>query len=286
MPVNSQTAPPELTGGPRQLVRSPEQVALELPIAGPTSRVFAFSIDFAIMALCEAVVAVAVIYLLVTLFDLGEWLGIGESGSFEFSAEIDQASGSQLFLLAQAVFGLAQFAIQWGYFVCFEMLMQGRSPGKAIAGLRVVRDGGLPLGFRESALRNLVRLVDMLPTAYLVGLVAMIASPDCKRLGDMAAGTIVVREDRPARAMPIDVGATGAAVFRFDRDQLRALGAAEVRLIRQTLRRLESLSEHRQAEVLGRATQVLCERIEYVEEVPPQSRRGFLVALLRASEEA
>ena len=66
---------------------------------------------------------------------------------------------------------------------------------------------------------------------------------------------------------------------------LAALGATEVRLIRQTLRRLEALSRPRQQEVLARATELLCERMQYPEDVPPQSRRAFLVALLRATEE-
>ena len=168
-------SPPSATpSAPRQVVLSPEQVALELPIAGPTSRIFAFTIDLALMIALQGVIALAVIYLLVNLFDLSDWLGIGENGNYQFNAEIDGESTSRILMIAQAVFVLVEFAVQWGYFVCFELLMQGRSPGKAVAGLRVVCDGGLPIGFRESAIRNLVRFVDMLPTAYLVGLVAMV----------------------------------------------------------------------------------------------------------------
>lgn len=279
--------PHQSPAAPRQVVRSPEQVALELPIAGPSSRVYAFSIDFAVMIAAQTLIAAAAIYLLANLFDFGEWLGIGESGTFEFNAEIDGRSGSRILMIAQAIFLLVQFAIQWGYFVCFELLTQGRSPGKAVAGLRVMRDGGLPIGFRESAIRNLVRIVDMLPTAYLVGLVAMLVSKDGKRLGDLAAGTIVVREDRPERAPPLELEAQPAgSVFRFDRDQLRALGMTERRIIRQTLRRLDTLSSQRQAEALARTTHVLCTRMQYPEAIAAPSQRAFLVALLRAVEEA
>jgi uncharacterized RDD family membrane protein YckC len=272
---------------PRQVIRSPEQVALELPIAGPSSRVFAFLIDFGLMLVAQGLIAAAVLYGVVSLFDLREWLGVGENGSYQFDAQIDEASASRIWLIAQAIFVLVQFAVQWGYFVCFELLMQGRSPGKAVAGLRVVRDDGLPVGLRESAIRNLLRIVDMLPTAYLVGLVAMVMSRDGKRLGDLAAGTLVVREDRPRQALPIDLAPAGSeSVFRFDREQLRALGSAEIRLARQTLRRLEGLPPDRCDEVLARATEALCERMAYLEEVAAHDRRAFLMALLRAAEEA
>ena len=62
-----------------------------------------------------------------------------------------------------AVWIIVEFVFQWGYFVICELLMQGRSPGKAALGLRVVRDGGLPISLRESMVRNLMRVVDMLP---------------------------------------------------------------------------------------------------------------------------
>jgi len=279
--------PREIPLAPHQIVRSPEQVALELPIAGPTSRIFAFLIDFSLMTLGQLVIAGALIYVMASAFDLGDWLGIGENGSFRFDAQIDEASGERILLLAQAIFILVEFLVQWGYFVCCEMLMQGRSPGKAYAGLRVVRDGGLPIGFRESALRNLVRAVDMLPTAYVIGFVSMLISAQGKRLGDFAAGTLVVREDRPQPALPLrNPPESVDTVFRFDRGQLRAVGAAERRLIRQTLRRLDGLSEDRRAQALARATEVLRARMEYPEEIPPGTQYAFLVALLRAAEEA
>jgi uncharacterized RDD family membrane protein YckC len=285
--VSFESPPSATPSAPRQVVLSPEQVALELPIAGPTSRIFAFTIDLALMIALQGVIALAVIYLLVNLFDLSDWLGIGENGNYQFNAEIDGESTSRILMIAQAVFVLVEFAVQWGYFVCFELLMQGRSPGKAVAGLRVVRDGGLPIGFRESAIRNLVRFVDMLPTAYLVGLVAMVLSPDGKRLGDLAAGTVVVREDRPQRALPLEFDAQPSdTVFRFDREQLVALGMAERRLIRQTLRRIDTLSPERRAEALARTTEVLCARMQYPEQVAGPHQRAFLVALLRAAEEA
>lgn len=80
------------------------------------------------------------------------------------------------------------------YYVVCEMAMAGQSPGKRLAGLRVVRANGTPLTFTDSAIRNIVRLVDLLPGFYTVGLIAVFCSRQCQRLGDMAAGTIVVKE--------------------------------------------------------------------------------------------
>jgi len=80
------------------------------------------------------------------------------------------------------------------YYVACEMAMGGQSPGKRMAGLRVVRADGTPLTFTDSAIRNIIRLVDMLPGFYTVGVFALFFSRLSQRLGDMAAGTVVVKE--------------------------------------------------------------------------------------------
>ena len=91
---------------------------------------------------------------------------------------------------------IVQFTVQWGYYVLFEALNDGQTPGKRLLRLRVVRDGGYSVTFSASAVRNLVRIVDMQPgPLYLVGTLGMLMSRSGKRLGDLAAGTIVVEED-------------------------------------------------------------------------------------------
>jgi hypothetical protein len=80
------------------------------------------------------------------------------------------------------------------------MLFNGRSPGKRLAGLRVVRVGGQPVGFLASALRNLLRLIDFLPTFNILGSVLILSTTRNQRLGDLAAGTIVIREKVAAEA--------------------------------------------------------------------------------------
>ena len=81
-----------------------------------------------------------------------------------------------------------------GYFMFFELVMRGQTPGKRSMKIRVVRDDGTPVGANEVLIRNLLRMVDFLPAGYALGAMVMFPSPLAKRLGDIAAGTIVVKE--------------------------------------------------------------------------------------------
>jgi hypothetical protein len=86
------------------------------------------------------------------------------------------------------------FLIWWGYFVLFETVWSGQTPGKRMLGLRVVRDQGFPVDFRTVLIRNLVRAADFLPGLYGIGVLFVWFHPQYKRLGDLAAGTLVIRE--------------------------------------------------------------------------------------------
>jgi uncharacterized RDD family membrane protein YckC len=194
-----------------------------------------------------------------------------------------QRSSAMLFLIA--IFLVLQLVTEWSYFICVEFVTGGRSLGKAIMHLRVLRDDGLPITLRDCGVRNLLRAVDMLPSAYLLGLIAMLASPYGKRLGDLAAGTVVIRLDRPEPALPIALPDAGASAFRFDREQIGRMGPAERQLLRQTLRRLETLTSEQKRDALERTTLALCRRLGYPP-VEPAERDAFLRALLRAIEAA
>lgn len=94
---------------------------------------------------------------------------------------------------------LVLFLLYWGYFLGFEAAWDGQTPGKRWMGIRAVADGGFPITPGAAAVRNLLRLVDLQPVAfYFVGAVTMLMNREAKRLGDLAAGTIVIR-DRPTR---------------------------------------------------------------------------------------
>ena len=92
------------------------------------------------------------------------------------------------------------FVLQWVYFTAFELAWHGQTPGKRVAGIRVIRNGGYPLGFLGAMVRNLVRVIDMLPGPYGIGLTVAFLDPKRRRLGDLVAGTLVVRVREPALA--------------------------------------------------------------------------------------
>ena len=165
-------------------IATPEGVSLELPLAGVGSRFVALLVD----TLLQGVIFVGVIVLLVV------------SGGDGFTAF--------------AVMGFTVFSLLFVYPVAFELAAGGRTPGKRWSSLRVVCDNGSTVTFRASALRNLVRLVDMLPGLYLVGAIAIFATRNNQRLGDLAAGTIVVREPRAGAVATRDVRGHGGGRAR------------------------------------------------------------------------
>jgi uncharacterized RDD family membrane protein YckC len=146
-------------------IATPEGVDLELILAGVGSRFASALVDFTIQAVL--VTAVGIVLTVTGVFDSGWGYAVGT---------------------------LITFAVFAGYDVSFEVLASGRTPGKRMNGLRVVRTDGTPVRFLTSAIRNLLRLVDFLPSFYLVGIGAVLATRRNQRLGDLAAGTLVVRE--------------------------------------------------------------------------------------------
>lgn len=165
-----------MTFDDRMTISTPEGIDLEVLLAGLGSRFAAGAFD--------SLIQVAVLL----LFSLAFLVGGAGSG------------------LSQAVFYLLSFVMIFGYYVIFETLNRGRTPGKALAGLRVVRLGGQPVGFMPSAIRNIVRLADGFNIITFViaplGMVSILATNKNQRLGDLAAGTVVIREPR-ARAVAV-----------------------------------------------------------------------------------
>lgn len=179
----------------RHHVETPEGIDLVLRPAGALPRILAFAIDLLIRG--------AILLLMFIILGFLGQFGVG--------------LGSILF-----------FLVNWWYMVLFEVLRQGRSPGKQIMGLRVVHDDGTPVGWGASLTRNLLRFVDMLPFGYCLGLISCLSHPSFKRLGDLAAGTLVVyREDSSSRPV-IPEGDSERAPFRLSLNEQRALqGFAE-----------------------------------------------------------
>ena len=211
-------------------VETPELVLLSYSIAGVGSRVLAALTDLAICLVAVFALVLAVVVLEPRLPSAG------------------RVSASW----AAAVLILAQFAVLWGYYVLFEGLMDGQTPGKRIHRLRVVREGGFSVGFGTSAVRNLVRIVDMQPVLfYLVGLASIFATRRGQRVGDIVAGTLVVREGlreqaasspAPAARRPEPVGAPALQT---------ALSEEEFRVLDRFVQRWDSLEPPRRAAIAG-----------------------------------
>jgi uncharacterized RDD family membrane protein YckC len=162
-------------------IDTPEQIALELPLAGIGSRFLALAIDTLIQS----------IFYLITAFIFILSLPVGSS-VFTFLPR----------LLGPALAIFILFAIYWGYFAFFETLWKGQTPGKRYAGIRVIKDSGRPINAFEAIGRNLMRAVDGLPGIYGVGIVCMMCNRQSRRLGDFVAGTVVVHEKPTEDARP------------------------------------------------------------------------------------
>ena len=159
-------------------IDTPEQVELQFAVAGIGSRFVAQLLDFLI---------VFVSLVLELLF----FAWVGANAPKNQSASLDTAGKWAL-----AVLIFLNFAFVVGYFALFEAYWHGQTPGKRVMKLRVIKDSGRQITFFEALARNTVRLIDYMPGLYLAGVITMLCNKQNKRLGDLAAGTLVVHESR------------------------------------------------------------------------------------------
>jgi uncharacterized RDD family membrane protein YckC len=205
----------------RVRISTPEGVDVELTLAGIGSRFIAAIFDLLIQGAVLLAAAVA--------------LGVigGDGTGF-----------------ARAIFYVVFFLVFFAYDVLFEVRSRGRTLGKRWTGLRVVRSGGRPITFVPSCVRNVMRLVDLLPAFYALGMLSIFVTERNQRLGDLAAGTLIVRErpgglrERPAPAEP-------AAARVADGWDVSAVSAQDVGTVRQFLARRSSLETGARAELAG-----------------------------------
>ena len=161
----------------RYRVETPEQLGLEYDLAGLGTRGLAAAVDAIILSMS------AVIFFCIGI--------IAASGVVSAIPGLDDGTAGAIVF---ALLFLLTFVYVWGYYVFFETVMRGQTPGKQWLGLRVVREGGYQIGFAQAAIRNIVRLIDLLPGFYVIGAMVMLFEPRSRRLGDMVAGTLVIRE--------------------------------------------------------------------------------------------
>ncbi len=172
-------------------LETPEGIDLRLVPAGPVVRGLALAIDVMIRQTVAALVGIA----------LGRLGGAGV--------------GAYL---------IVAFLMEWFYPVFFEVLENGQTPGKRMLSLRVVNKDGTPVAWSESILRNLLRFADLLPSFYLLGIVSMLCTQHFQRIGDLAAGTLVVHVVRARQVVaPVVVEGTRAVPITLEPDEQRAI---------------------------------------------------------------
>lgn len=197
-------------------IDTPEQTALEYPIAGLGSRFIAILADTAIqLVLAFFVIIVASI------------VGIGLA--------VFGGLGPQWIV---AIVVVLLFLLNSGYFALFEIFWNGQTPGKRYVQVRVIKDDGRPIGAYEAIVRNALRLVDILPAMYGVGLVSIFLSGQSKRLGDFVAGTVVVHEKTLEGVRPYAETKIDETLPPIDVTQVTL---EEIRLIETFLNRRDSL---------------------------------------------
>lgn len=192
----------------RRPIQTPEGVELGLRVAGPVPRAYAWIIDLFIRT------AIYMVFVLV----------LSILGSF----------GMGLFLIIM-------FLLEWFYPVFFEVYKQGATPGKRSLGIKVVNDDGTEVTLQSSLIRNLLRGIDFLPFLYGFGLITMLFNRDFKRLGDYAAGTIVIYQDK--------LKAAQAIMQEAPKTPPVPLTAAEQKAVIQFAERLSLLTPQRGSEL-------------------------------------
>jgi uncharacterized RDD family membrane protein YckC len=230
-------------------IETPEHIVFRYRVAGPCRRFLAFLLD---IALCYA--SLALLAVLVFLVAMG---GAALTGATE--SLLGAGAGVVMIFL---------FATQWLYFALLEG-WRGRTPGKAVLGLRVVTTTGRPIGIRAAALRNVLRAADALPLQYLAGLLSiaglasMAATRRFQRLGDLVAGTMVVVAERAGAAAPLVLWPPAQPYELAQLPDSVRLDADERQAIEMFLRRRSRLGPAREFELAGMIAPLLASRFGF-----------------------
>ncbi|HSL20225.1 MAG TPA: RDD family protein [Vicinamibacterales bacterium] len=188
---------------------TPEGILLELRPAGLSVRFYAFALDWVIRIAVLYAAAIAVLF--VGGVGVAFWL-------------------------------ILLFALEWLYPVAFELMQGGATPGKRAFGLKVIMDNGLPITAAASMTRNLLRAADFLPFGYAFAIVSMLVRHDYKRLGDIAAATIVVHEQKAVPRIVLEAVAPVAPARPLAQQDQAAVIALAARAKRLTAERLDELA--------------------------------------------
>jgi uncharacterized RDD family membrane protein YckC len=244
-------------------IYTPELVAIEFPPAGVGSRFVALLLDYLLQA--ATVVLVSLIIALIVY------------SSHTSPAPATPPPGGAAEKWAMAIVIAIPFLLEWTYFALFEAFWRGQTPGKRIMKIRVIQQTGRPVTLIESLGRNLVRVIDMLPGFYVVGLISMFVTKRQQRLGDLVAGTLVVHEqgtETPLEAIggsrsltagifkPIPAAQPTLRMSRIPADTLSALTLEDLQALESYLaRRLDVPLETRE-KLAGRLTGMITSKTQ------------------------
>jgi uncharacterized RDD family membrane protein YckC len=257
--------------GDRYIVDTPESIDFAYDVAGIGSRFMAALIDTLLLVLLQVVVGALTAFAVSQLEDFD----VAES-------------------LLLALWATASFILLWGYYLVFELIWNGQTPGKRAVGLRTVREGGRPITAAASMIRNLVRIVDFLPGLYGLGVLTMFVDKRSRRLGDLAAGTLVVKERRaitldsltttvaPVLVPPRPYDAPAAPLL----PNLGLIAPADYDLVQEFLRRRSELKAESRARLGGQLAERLRQRLSLPPGGDPELFLEHLVREYRVAQSA
>lgn len=245
-------------------IRTPEQVEIELKLAGVGSRFVGIAIDTLIQ------------FVLLLIVWLSVFVTQPSLTSKNFLDFIRSGFAALLIVLT--------FLITFGYFIFFETIWSGQTPGKKFAKIKVLKDNGEPVSFIDVLIRNIFRIVDFLPFYYMIGIISILASNKAKRIGDIAAKTVVVLlKEESAHPLFLEVNVEGANFV-----DVSLLGEEEYNLARNFLIRRKNIKGEHRGRVAKKVAKVLYKKMginnidmgdeEFIEAIVSeyQKRRKFL----------
>jgi uncharacterized RDD family membrane protein YckC len=251
------------------VIETPERVPLHFALASIGNRFLACAIDHALQASILIVIAIASLVVA------------------DYSGIENMLSSAPKWVLALSI--VIGFLILSGYFAFFEWLWNGQTPGKRWLKLRVIREDGRPVTFWEAAVRNLLRSFDIMPWPfYSIGLISVFISSRDQRVGDMVAGTVVVREreaEAPAFAQVFGASVIDPALRRSFRPveftgSLAALTESEIEVVETFLRRRWDLADGPRQWMAWRVSMPIMFKIRPDYDLTTFTYEGFLEELL------
>jgi uncharacterized RDD family membrane protein YckC len=250
-------------------IETPEQIEVSLEVAGAGSRFVAQLIDWLIK---WGIVLVAALLVVSAAALLGVML-------------LDETMPLLLAALLLALF----YAFLLGFDIYFEVRHNGQTPGKKFAGIRAIREGGAPLDFRSACVRNLLGMADFLPVCYLLGGLLVMVSRRGQRLGDMAAGTVVIRERavQPPADLERTIEPLVSAEFAFTADRLGACSPDDRYILRSFFQRCDEMAPGPREQLALRLADTFLHKLAYQAAAPIEDgyrAEVFLASLYRQLE--